>query len=295
MRPPLHPAWVWLPPVAALAAIALILATCSNRPLFLCLNHAGHLLGNKVWLHLTLFGDGAVALALVLPGIRRAPRCFWAALAAAVFAGLWTQATKQFIDVPRPLAVFGAAEFFQAGPAYRQVSFPSGHAAAAFALAGIGVMGLAGRTPVRVLLVLAASLVSLSRIMVGVHWPVDVLWGAVGGWCGAWSGLALHARWRWRTASPGGVLAGLLMMGVAASLLVSRHIGMPATLPMQRLVASVCLAWGAWEMAAMLPRARWLARRRRRLHLHGEGAGHGDAGKDAATEGAVIERRAADG
>lgn len=292
MRPPLHPAWVWLPPVAALAAIALILATGTNRALFLWLNHAGHLLGNKIWLHLTVLGDGAIALSLVLPAIRRAPRCFWAALAAAVFAGIWTQLTKQFIDVPRPLAVFGAGEFFQAGPAYRQVSFPSGHAAAAFAIAGIGVMGLAGRTLVRALLVLAAGLVSLSRIMVGVHWPVDVLWGAVGGWCGAWSGLALQSRWRWRTASPGGMLAGLVMMGVAASLLVSRHTGVPATLPMQHLIASACLAWGAWEMAAMLPWPRWLARRRRAEGVASAGAG---AGQEAATEGAAIERRTADG
>lgn len=293
MRPPLHPAWVWLPPVAALAAMALVLATGTNRTLFLWLNHAGHLLGTSVWLQLTALGDGAIALAIVLPCIRRAPRCFWAALAAAVFAGLWTQATKQFIDVPRPLAVFGPAEFFHAGPAYRQVSFPSGHAAAAFAIAGIGVMGLAGRTLLRALLVLVAGLVSLSRIMIGVHWPVDVLWGVVGGWCGAWSGLALHGRWRWRTAGPGGVLAGLLLMGMAASLLVSRHIGIPAAMPMQRLIASASLVWGAWEMASMLQWPRWPARWRRGGAVGTDAAAN--AGKDAATEGTVIERRTADG
>jgi len=287
MRPPLHPAWIWLPPVAALAALALILASGTNHALFLLLNRAGRVLGQDVWLHFTMLGDGAIALALVLPAIRRAPRCFWAALAAAVFAGLWTQATKQFIDVPRPLVVFGAAEFIHAGPGYRQVSFPSGHAAAAFALAGIGVMGLAGRTVVRALLLLLASLVSLSRIMVGVHWPVDVLWGAVGGWTGAWVGLALHGRWPWRTAGPAGMLAGLLLLGIAASLLVSRHIGIPAIMPAQRLVASGCLAWGAWEMAAMLPWRRWRGRRCR--------AGAPNATKGAATEGAAIERRATDG
>jgi membrane-associated phospholipid phosphatase len=258
MRAPLHPAWVWLPPAAALAALLLIVASGSNHALFLWLNRAGNVLGEPVWLQLTMFGDGAIALVLVLPSIRRAPHCFWAALAAAVFAGLWTQVTKQFIDVPRPLAVFGAGEFFHAGPAYRQVSFPSGHAAAAFAIAGIGIMGLARHTLVRALLLVMAVLVGLSRIMVGVHWPVDVLWGMIGGWTGAWAGLALHGRCGWRTSGVGGVLAGLLLLGMAAGLLVSHHMHIPAVMPLQRTVAAACLLWGAWEIGAMLPWRGWL-------------------------------------
>ncbi|MGJ7916312.1 phosphatase PAP2 family protein [Massilia sp. LXY-6] len=257
MAPPLRSPWVWLPPAVALALLALVLATGANRAAFLALNHAGHPLGPLFWLHLTMLGDGAVALALVLPSIRRVPHCFWAALAAAVFAGLWTQVTKQLMDVPRPLAVLGPDQFYQAGPAYRRVSFPSGHAAAAFATAGIWCMGVAGSRLLRALLLLLATLVSLSRIMVGVHWPVDLLWGMVGGWLGAWLGLAMHGRWGWRTSGVGGFLAGLLLAGVAAALLVSSHIGIPAVLPAQRAIGCVCLVWGIWEMAHMLPRLRW--------------------------------------
>lgn len=260
MPAPLRSPWVWLPPAAGLALLALVLATGANRPVFLALNHAGHPLGQLFWLHLTMLGDGAVALALVLPCIRRLPHCFWAALAAAVFAGLWTQVTKQFIDMPRPLAVLAPGQFFQAGPAFRHVSFPSGHAAAAFALAGIWVMGVAGGLLLRTTILLLATLVSLSRIMVGVHWPVDILWGMLGGWLGAWLGLTMQARWGWRTSGPGGFLAGLLLAGVAAALLVSTHIRIPAVLPAQRLIGCVCLVWGVWEMALMLPRLRGLLR-----------------------------------
>jgi membrane-associated phospholipid phosphatase len=271
MRAPLHPAWVWLPPAIALAALAAIVASGSNHALFLLLNRAGGLLGEPVWLRLTMFGDGAIAMVLVLPSIRRAPHCFWAALAAAVFAGLWTQVTKQFIDVPRPLAVFGAGEFFHAGPAYRQVSFPSGHAAAAFAIAGIGIMGLARHMLVRALLLAMAVLVSLSRIMVGVHWPVDILWGMIGGWVGAWAGLALHGRCGWRTSGIGGLLAGLLLLGMAGGLLVSHHMHIPAVMPLQRTVAGACLLWGTWEIAAMLPWRRWRWRWRWPLMPRGRG------------------------
>jgi membrane-associated phospholipid phosphatase len=245
--------WAWLPPAAALVLVAAILATGSNRALFLWLNHGGHAVGDLVWFHLTMLGDGAMALALVLPCIRRAPRLFWAALLAAVVAGLWTQGTKQVIDVPRPLSVFAPGAFHLAGPAYRHVSFPSGHAAAAFALAGIWVMRPQGGWPWRGLLLVLASLVGLSRIMVGVHWPLDVLWGMVGGWLGAWVGLAVQARWTGPldTAGRAGMLAGAVLMAVAGSLMVSRHIGVPAVLPAQRLLATVCLACGAWEMGGL--------------------------------------------
>jgi membrane-associated phospholipid phosphatase len=263
MSPALRSPWVWTPPAVGLALLALLLATGVDHGVFLALNHAGHALGPLFWLHLTMLGDGAVALALVLPCIRRAPQCFWAALAAGIFAALWTQLTKQVIDIPRPLAVLPHNQFFQAGPAYRQVSFPSGHAATAFAFAGIWIMGMARSALARALLLLLAVLVSLSRIMVGVHWPIDILWGMLGGWLGAWIGLVLHERRGWRTSGAAGIAVGLVLLGVAASLLVSRHIRIPAVMPMQRVLGCVCLVWGAREIGLMLPWLRWRRARAR--------------------------------
>jgi membrane-associated phospholipid phosphatase len=243
--------WAWLPPAIALALVVAIHVSGANRALFLWLNHGGHIAGDVAWFHLTMLGDGAVALTLVLPCIRRAPHLFWPALVAAMVAGLWTQVTKQLIDVPRPLTVFGEGAFHLAGPAFRHVSFPSGHAAAAAALAGIWILGVDGHALWRAALLGLAGLVGLSRIMVGVHWPLDVLWGMLGGWLGAWCGLALQARRRWHTAGRGGMAAGAVLMAVAASLLVSHHIGMPAVMPAQRILATVCLVWGAWELRGL--------------------------------------------
>ena len=149
MRPDTRSPWVWLPPALSLVLLAVLAASAANRSLFVLLNQFGHPLGDTLWLHLTMLGDGAVALALVLPAIRRSPRCFWAALIAAVFATLWVQVLKQAVSVPRPLAVLAPELFFQSGPAYRAVSFPSGHAAAIFAIAGIWIMALPGRTSMR--------------------------------------------------------------------------------------------------------------------------------------------------
>lgn len=246
--------WAWAPPLVAAMLLGWIAATGSNHSLFLVLNHAGHRLGDNVWVNFTLLGDGAVALALVLPCIKRSPQCFWAALIAAVIATLYVQGVKQIINVPRPIAVFPPGEFFQAGPAYRAVSFPSGHAAAIFAITGIWIMGLARHYLLRVLLLVLATLVSLSRVMVGVHWPLDLLGGMLGGWLAAWTGLGLYGRYGWKTAGLGGLAAGVVLLVVAGWLLFSRHIGIPAVLPLQRTLGLVCLLWGAWEMLQMLPR-----------------------------------------
>jgi membrane-associated phospholipid phosphatase len=246
--------WTWAPPLVALLLLALIAATGTNRSLFLQLNYAGHALGENFWVNLTLLGDGAVALALVLPCIKRSPQCFWSALIAAVLATIFVQGMKQVINVPRPLAVFGPEDFFHVGPGYRAVSFPSGHAAAIFAITGIWIMGLRGHHLLRLALLALAVLVSLSRVMVGVHWPLDLLGGMLGGWGAAWCGLALYARRGWKTAGVGGLIAGTVLLVIAGALLFSRHIGIPAVLPLQRTLGAVCLIWGAWEMFQMLPR-----------------------------------------
>lgn len=246
-----HSAWAWLPPILAVLMFALIGASGSNRDLFLALNVKGQALGNALWANLTVLGDGAVALALVLPWIKRTPERFWAALIAAVVATAYVQVIKHAVPVPRPLAVLVPGTFHHSGPPHRTGAFPSGHAAAVFALAGIWVMGLRGRVLLKMCLLLLASLVSLSRVMVGVHWPLDLLAGMLGGWLAAWCGLGLSGRLGWKTTSPWGLVSGLVLLVVAAGLIFSPHIGFPEVMPLQRAVGAVCLVWGGWELWQM--------------------------------------------
>ncbi|RZI42881.1 phosphatase PAP2 family protein [Herbaspirillum sp. HC18] len=245
--------WTWVPPCVALLLIAAIMLTGSNQAIFLTLNHIGHNAGENWWANLTILGDGAVALILVLPAIRRTPRRFWAALFAGLIVAIWIQAWKHMLPLPRPLSVFPADAFYHVGPQLRAVAFPSGHAATIFTLAGAWIIGVQGRYLARSLLLMLAVLVALSRIMVGVHWPLDVLTGMLVGWMGAYIGLWLSTRLDWKTSNKGGYLAGSMLLLLAVSLMFSRHTGYADAFTFQRILGLVCLIAGAWEMYLLPP------------------------------------------
>ena len=73
-------------------------------------------------------------------------------------------------------------------------SFPSGHTCAAFA-AGMSWVRALPRRWMRVLSAVLAVCMGLSRLYVGVHYPSDVLAGAVIGSLAALAALALARRW----------------------------------------------------------------------------------------------------
>ncbi|UCG39066.1 MAG: phosphatase PAP2 family protein [bacterium] len=165
------------------AGVLLGLALCAlNRPLFLALNGAGHPVLDWLMLSLTHFGNGVVAalLALLLVPFRR-DLTVRAALAMLV-AGVLTALVKDVVTMPRPPAVLGDAVRVL-GPKLTMGSLPSGHTGTAFALA----CSLRGHLRERVYygVLAVAALVGLSRVYIGVHFPVDVVLGALLGWLSA--------------------------------------------------------------------------------------------------------------
>lgn len=239
---------LWAPIAAALTMYMVIYLSGADHQAFLQLNHAAHRIPSPMWVNFTMPGDGAVTLALVLPTVRKSPSRFWAAVIGAVLVSLFVQIAKHLDPHPRTPAVLAPDLFFQYGPRLRAVSFPSGHAAAFFTLAGVWIMNRPLSRHICWALFAAASLVGMSRIAVGVHWPTDVLGGMVLGWLAAGMGTAVANRAGWDTNNAAGYAVSAVLMLVCAALLVSHHIGFPDALPMQRAIGLSCLLVGGWEL-----------------------------------------------
>ncbi|MEI7842882.1 MAG: phosphatase PAP2 family protein [Gallionellaceae bacterium] len=175
--------------------MSVLLATGSNIALFQWLNAMMLNAGDAWWSHLTVFGDTTLALAFILLLIGRRPDLSWQFFLAAVFATLWTHGGKEFFSSLRPLAVLPAGSFHLIGPMLEHNSFPSGHTTTAFVLAGL-VCAQAAPGWFKGLALVLAILVGLSRIACGVHWPLDVVGGMLGGWLSAVLGIALAQRWQ---------------------------------------------------------------------------------------------------
>ena len=110
------------------------------------------------------------------------------ALVALLFSGLITAILKHLIYEPRPFASLDNVRLLITE--YDPLSFPSGHTTSTFAVVTYFVLNmkeLARRhyKVIDALLIIFAILIPISRMYVGVHYPGDVLAGAIIGIAGA--------------------------------------------------------------------------------------------------------------
>lgn len=138
--------------------------------LMVIVTHMGDL--GAVWI--------AAALALFLKGgERKAALAIIAAIVIATIVGDF--ALEPLVARPRPCDVDAAVQLLVARPT--DFSFPSGHAAAAFATTSVLFLA---RSRWRIPAVILASLIAFSRLYLFVHYPTDVLGGALLGILCGW-------------------------------------------------------------------------------------------------------------
>lgn len=238
--------WIWGLPVFVLALSAIVYFSDANLSLFFAINSLSKYTGDMLWAGLTIFADGLVAFIILLPWIKRKPQLIWAALLAAILFTLIGQGIKRVVDLPRPPQVLSQESFHLIGPDWGQHAFPSGHAAMIFMLAGAFVFTIS-RAWVRWLLIVLASLVALSRVVVGVHWPLDIMAGAAIGWLSVWVGLILstYSRWGW-TGLGQKILGAILLIGCGVLFFVD-YTGYKGIMGFQRLIAILFFIFGINE------------------------------------------------
>jgi membrane-associated phospholipid phosphatase len=151
----------------------------------LVLNHAVAGI-DPVWSFLTQFGEGGAALLLLLVFTRFTRHGTALSLKCFFIGSLLSPLLKSWFSHPRPLGVLEPGVIHTIGvPAAAANALPSGHSMTVVAAVTLLCLLLPPGGKFKLLgLVMAvfATLVVLSRVMVGAHWPSDLIAGAGVGW-----------------------------------------------------------------------------------------------------------------
>ncbi len=113
-------------------------------------------------------------LMLVLFGHGKFRQIGWEAAIALISSGIVVQLIKYIVNRNRPYKVLEKVNLIKAP--FCQKSFPSGHTTAIFSLSMVMGSNFPGLYPV---IQTIAGLVGVSRAYVGVHYPSDILIGAL--------------------------------------------------------------------------------------------------------------------
>ena len=163
--------------VALAAGFALFNVESWNQALFLSINQTFSVLTPDQRALLTVLGDGSIAACLAIGVFIRNPRALAYIFVAAIVAGILIQVPKHLFDAARPPAILDPLLFEVVGKAYKSHSFPSGHSGTALLAASLVALSIRQRG-VTLAVLLLGTLAAVSRIMVGVHWPSDVVVGS---------------------------------------------------------------------------------------------------------------------
>jgi undecaprenyl-diphosphatase len=260
-------AWRELPAAALVLAVAsaALWQADADRAVFLGLNAMAALwLPNWAPDALTVLGHGALACALVAPFLLIEPAAALGVLAGALPAGILSAGVKHLALRPRPAAVLPLDRIHIHGPVLSgHNSFPSGHSITIFLVLG----GLLLSSPwlrrhpiVGVACGALAAAVAMSRVMVGAHWPSDVLAGAALGLVSAALGRLFVIMWLSRADGPRTSLVLSLVILAVCATLPWVQTGYPDARAVQTLMAGLGCAcasvslWGLWRRERPWPR-----------------------------------------
>ncbi len=186
----------WLYISLTLSLILVFVSLVVERDtLFLLINNGLQPLGEWFWGFMTNMGDGLAAALFILFFAYKQPRMLRTILLATLISLPIIQGLKYSIRVIRPGWILADQGAVIIGHISRNFSFPSGHTATGAVVFGV-MMFMVKRWQTRAILLIFTTIVGISRVAVGVHWPLDVGVGLFIGFLVAYLSVVVDSRWR---------------------------------------------------------------------------------------------------
>jgi|TARA_R110000850_G_scaffold230807_3_gene355563 membrane-associated phospholipid phosphatase len=168
---------------------------------FLHANAFFNFLPSRFWSNITHLGDAAILIPILSIFIIKKPKVWFAIIVTSVIAGTFSLIGKNAFQVPRPAAVLDPQNFVVIGELLtKHNSLPSGHTITIFAAVFTFLVLLCRFSKTRYTWLWLgmgfsfATMVGLSRLAVGAHWPIDILLGAMLGWVAGVGGAFFYLR-----------------------------------------------------------------------------------------------------
>lgn len=161
-----------------ICAILLSLFPHVNQLIFIAINQA--LPSKALWVTITNMGDATFLACVIFIVLHKNNRLLINALICAVLIHYCIKFTKMFFAVPRPEHTPDILHIITLGPALNldNYAMPSGHTASVFMAVIFIARAYKFHTWTLWILFSYATLIGISRIAVGAHWPADILAGA---------------------------------------------------------------------------------------------------------------------
>lgn len=178
---------------AILITGGLISALNQDQALFYKLNQSLRFLPDAIWMNISNLGTTMAGAALLSVLTRKHPVLLLHLLLTGLACTLLIYFLKGSLGVIRPHLLLDTGSFHFITTQITSGARPSGHATTAFFLLGTA-MTLKTALWLRSSLLLLALIIALSRIAIGVHWPLDLIWGAAIGSSAGFTGAYLLTK-----------------------------------------------------------------------------------------------------
>lgn len=213
--------------------MAIVIGFDINKEIFIYINNLSLGIGKWFWPALTIFGDPLVILCIGLSFIHFNPKIALTILPAMLIGVVTVFTMKWGFNIARPSLVLGHGEIMLLGRTPISPAFPSGHITGIMALAALMIL-YSKHHIMSVIILSFAFLVAISRIAVGVHWPLDIGGGILLVWGIALIAASFTQKWVFSSNKQKILLFSLL---ICSFLLIFKDTGYSSTYPIQILIA----------------------------------------------------------